>query len=81
MRSHLPLILIFVTGCAFIGEDTSKDFFQEELSKVTSEYLITSRIDNDDCIAYNFIADVQKRFVETLIHHLTATLSAWTLVS
>ena len=33
MRSHLPLILIFVTGCAFIGEDTSKDFFQEELSK------------------------------------------------
>jgi outer membrane protein assembly factor BamC len=33
MRFHLPLILIFVTGCAFIGEDTSKDFFQEELSK------------------------------------------------
>ena len=33
MKSHLPLILIFVTGCAFIGEDTSKDFFQEELSK------------------------------------------------
>ena len=33
MRTHLPLILIFVTGCAFIGEDTSKDFFQEELSK------------------------------------------------
>ena len=33
MRSHLPLILIFVSGCAFIGEDTSKDFFQEELSK------------------------------------------------
>ena len=33
MRSYLPLILIFVTGCAFIGEDTSKDFFQEELSK------------------------------------------------
>lgn len=37
---------------------------QEELSKVTAEYLITSRIDNDDCIAYNFIADIQKRFVE-----------------
>jgi len=33
MRTHLPLILIFVTGCAFIGKDTSKDFFQEELSK------------------------------------------------
>ena len=33
MRTHLPLILIFVSGCAFIGEDTSKDFFQEELSK------------------------------------------------
>ena len=33
MRDYLPLILIFVTGCAFIGEDTSKDFFQEELSK------------------------------------------------
>ena len=33
MRIRLPLILIFVTGCAFIGEDTSKDFFQEELSK------------------------------------------------
>ncbi len=33
MRTHLLLILIFVTGCAFIGEDTSKDFFQEELSK------------------------------------------------
>lgn len=33
MRTHLPLILFFVTGCAFIGEDTSKDFFQEELSK------------------------------------------------
>ena len=33
MRSQLPLILIFVTGCAFIGEDASKDFFQEELSK------------------------------------------------
>ena len=33
MRSHLPLILIFFTGCAFIGEDTSKDFFEEELSR------------------------------------------------
>ena len=33
MRTHLPLILIFVTGCAFIGQDTSKGFFQEELSK------------------------------------------------
>ena len=33
MKTHFPLILIFVTGCAFIGEDTSKDFFQEELSK------------------------------------------------
>ena len=33
MKTNLPLILIFVTGCAFIGEDTSKDFFQEELSK------------------------------------------------
>ena len=33
MKTHFPLILIFVTGCAFIGKDTSKDFFQEELSK------------------------------------------------
>ena len=33
MRTHLPLILILVSSCAFIGEDTSKDFFQEELSK------------------------------------------------
>ena len=39
---------------------------QEELNKVNAAYIITSRIDNDDCIAYNYIADVQKRFVEKL---------------
>lgn len=37
---------------------------QEELKKVNSTYIITSRIDNDDCIAYNYINNVQKRFVE-----------------
>jgi len=38
---------------------------QKELQKSTSKHIISTRIDNDDCIAYNFIKDIQDRFIET----------------
>ncbi|MBW2961383.1 glycosyltransferase [Mesonia aestuariivivens] len=38
---------------------------QKELQKSKSQYIISTRIDNDDCISYNFIKDIQDRFIET----------------
>ncbi len=36
----------------------------EEIEKCNKDYIITSRIDNDDCISENYIEEIQKRFAK-----------------
>jgi hypothetical protein len=36
----------------------------EEMEKCNKDYIITSRIDNDDCISENYIDEIQKRFAQ-----------------
>lgn len=38
---------------------------QSEIRQSRQPYIITSRLDNDDCLANTYVAEVQKRFVKT----------------
>ena len=45
------------------GMDAFLPAIKEEISKqLTQPYLITSRLDNDDCLSENYIEEVQKQF-------------------
>ena len=71
IESPLPYkekIMEYQKDCAmfqpFFVQDMSYFFstIQDELKKSTAPYIITSRIDNDDCISQHYIEEVQRNF-------------------
>jgi len=50
--------------CYADGMEQFVPSIQEELKKSTAQYVITSRLDNDDCLAKTYVNEVQQRFVQ-----------------
>lgn len=59
LKEHLNIIPIYIDGMKLFHESLNKYIRENSTSK---QFLITSMIDNDDCLHKNYIQEVQNQF-------------------